>query len=352
MSIKNWTVTTQRVKKKSEGLSEYASYLVSQKHENHKNTEIYALFNSDHNKFLNDTINEVLDFDAKNKKGGRKVESFAQSFNFILPPPHKPTPEQWQKIARDIVETIHTELSISSDLTTFGRSCFINVHDQANPHLNMLIPRIFEGQRLADLDRKNVLAKVKLQFNKSVLKHCNIDHTHHKPLRVNTGKRKNAQHYAYDKAKEEAQNALKRISEAHCATDEALIAQGRNENALKELNNKELELNNREFALDNEKAKLVAEREKLSFFMRVFSEFKTNLSKWVESIRRDSSLDTMINRQELEKTANKIVESKAIDDENADLVISLIDEQTEKLEKDNFEVSKPLVRRRIKPKAS
>ena len=89
MSIKNWTVTTQRVKKKSEGLSEYASYLISQKHENHKNTEIYALFNSEHNKFLNDTINEVLDFDAKNKKGGRKVESFAQSFNFILPPPHK-----------------------------------------------------------------------------------------------------------------------------------------------------------------------------------------------------------------------------------------------------------------------
>ena len=82
--------------------------------------------------------------------------------------------------------------------------------------------------------------------------------------------------------------------------------------------------------------------------MRVFSEFKTNLSKWVESIRRDSSLDTMINRQELEKTANKIVESKAIDDENADLVISLIDEQTEKLEKDNFEVSKPEVRRRRK----
>ena len=40
MSIKNWTVTTQRVKKKSEGLSEYASYLVRQKHENHKNTEI------------------------------------------------------------------------------------------------------------------------------------------------------------------------------------------------------------------------------------------------------------------------------------------------------------------------
>jgi len=59
-----------------------------------------------------------------------------------------------------------------------------------------------------------------------------------------------------------------------------------------------------------------------------------------------------LNKEKLEKTANKIIESKAIDDENADLVISLIDEQTEKLEKENFEVSKPLVRRRIKPRAS
>lgn len=352
MSIKNWIVTTERVKNKSAGLSEYTSYLISSKHKNHKNTEIYSLFNSEHNKFITNTIKETIEFDAKNKKGGRKVESFAQSFNFILPPPHKPTPEQWQDIGFELLKTVHSELGIKSDFTKFARACFVNVHDQANPHINMLIPRIYNGERLADLDRKNVLAKVKLQFNKSVLKHCNIDHTQHNPLRVNVGRRKSAQGYAYEKAKEEAQNALKRISEAHCATDEALIAQGRNENALKELNNKELELNNREFALDNEKAKLVAEREKLSFFMRVFSEFKTNLSRWIESIRRDSSLDTMINRQELEKTANKIVESKDVDDENAELVVNLIDEQTKKLEKENFEVSKPLVRRRIKPRAS
>lgn len=345
MSIKNWTVTTQRVKKKSEGLSEYASYLISQKHENHKNTEIYALFNSEHNKFLNDTINEVLDFDAKNKKGGRKVESFAQSFNFILPPPHKPTPQQWQKIARDIVETIHTELSISSDLTTFGRSCFINVHDQANPHLNMLIPRIFEGQRLADLDRKNVLAKVKLQFNKSVLKHCNIDHTHHKPLRVNTGRRKSAQGYAYAKAKEEAQNALNRISDANIATAGADVAQKTAEIKIKAADNalKELEIESLELDL---------KKNRLTFFVRVFNEFRESLTKWAEGIRSELTLDTLVNRQDVERTANKIVESNAVDDENADLVVNLIDEQTEILEKENFEVSKPRVRRRKKPKAS
>ena len=54
----------------------------------------------------------------------------------------------------------------------------------------------------------------------------------------------------------------------------------------------------------------------------------------------------MINRQNLEKAANEIVENKSIDDESADLVVNLIDEQTESLEKDNFEVSKPQVRRR------
>lgn len=345
MSIKNWTVTTQRVKKKSEGLSEYASYLVSQKHENHKNTEIYALFNSEHNSFINNTIKETIEFDAKNKKGGRKVESFAQSFNFILPPPHKPTPQQWQKIARDIVETIHTELSISSDLTTFGRSCFINVHDQANPHLNMLIPRIFEGQRLADLDRKNVLAKVKLQFNKSVLKHCNIDHTHHKPLRVNTGRRKSAQGYAYAKAKEEAQNALNRISDANIATAGADVAQKTAEIKIKAADNalKELEIESLELDL---------KKNRLTFFVRVFNEFRESLTKWAEGIRSELTLDTLVNRQDVERTANKIVESNAVDDENADLVVNLIDEQTEILEKENFEVSKPRVRRRKKPKAS
>jgi hypothetical protein len=337
MSIKNWIVTTERVKNKSAGLSEYTSYLISSKHKNHKNTEIYGLFNSEHNKFITNTIKETIEFDAKNKKGGRKVESFAQSFNFILPPPHKPTPEQWQDIGFELLKTVHSELGIKSDFTKFARACFVNVHDQANPHINMLIPRIYNGERLADLDRKNLLAKVKLQFNKSVLEHCNIDHTQHNPLRVNMGRRKSAQGYAYTKAKEEAQNALKRIAEANIAVADADVAQKNAEVKIK--------------ALEVESIELDLKKTKLNFFIRAFKEFRLNLTNWVESIRNDSPLDTMINRGKLEKTANKIVESKAVDDENAELVINLIDEQTEKLEKANFKVSKPEVQRRNKPKA-
>ena len=111
MNIKNWTVTTQRIKNKGDGLAEYASYLVSQKHQNHRETNIIPISGS-FNSFVNNTIKETLEFDKNNKKGGRKVESYAQSFNFILPPPHKPTISQWENITKDLLVTLCNELNI------------------------------------------------------------------------------------------------------------------------------------------------------------------------------------------------------------------------------------------------
>jgi len=341
MSIKNWTVTTERVKNKDFGLSEYVSYLVSEKHKNHKNTTIYALFNSDANTFLNSTIQETILFDSKNKKGGRKVESFAQSFNFILPPPHQPTAEQWTKISKDLVNTIHKELEIKEDVNRFGRACFLNIHEQANPHLNLLVPRIFAGERLADLDRKNILAKLKLQFNQSVLKHCNIDHTHHKPLRVNVGRRKTAQRYEYDKAKEEAQNASKLVLEAQNSTAVSVLVQKEAQAKLKELEIKEIEL-------DNKKSKIMLEKEKLNFIVKAFNDFKSSLIKWVNSIRNDSMLDILINRQDVEEKANRITESDKSDESDILLVDNMIDAEVTELEKNGLEVTRPTYRRRNK----
>lgn len=338
MSIKNWTVTTQRIKNKSEGLSEYTSYLVSSKHENHKNTNIVQLFNMDYNRFLNNTINETIEFDSKNKKGGRKVESYAQSFNFILPPPHKPTPEQWKKIAVDLVNTIHKELNIKPEVKKFGNACFINVHDQANPHLNMLVPRIFEGERLADLDRKNVLAKLKLQFNQSVLKHCEIDHTHHNPLRVNTGRRKNKQRYEYDKAQKAVDTAVKATAEAQEAEKSASVR-------FKELEVKELQL-------ETEKLQLEKDKEKLSFFIRAFRKVKLDLINWYNSVKEDLYLETMVNRQEVEKSANSIINNNEVSDNDALLVETIVCEFVDKLEKEQEDFVKPEISsRRTKPKA-
>lgn len=340
MSIKNWTVTTQRVKNKSEGLSEYTSYLVSSKHENHKNTDVVQIFNLDYNKFLNNTIKETIEFDANNKKGGRKVESYAQSFNFILPKPHKPTHEQWKNIGKDLINVIHKELNIKSKVNDFGNACFVNLHDQSNPHLNMLVPRIYEGERLADLDRKNVLAKLKLEFNKSVLKHCEIDHTHHNPLRVNTGRRKNKQRYEYDEAKEVVDTAVKASAEAVEAKAQADLAQKQAALQIKEM--------------DLKLQKMEIESEKLSFFLRAFNKFKSNIIKWINSVNNDeSNLSINANRENMQDSANEIIDSDKVDDENAKLVESIVDQETKDLEKKNPGVVKPTIsRRRTKIKNS
>ena len=339
MSIKNWTVTTERVKNKSKGLSEYTSYLVSSKHENHKNTQILQIFNMDYNRFLNNTINETIEFDSKNKKGGRKVESYAQSFNFILPPPHKPTPEQWKKIGVDLVNTIHKELNIKADVNKFGKSCFMNLHDQKNPHLNMLVPRIFNNERLADLDRKNVLAKLKLQFNQSVMKHCEIDHTHHKPLRSNVGPRKSGQRFAYDKAKEEAESALKLISEAATAQAAVDLAKGEIASRLKELDKKDLEIE--------------VEKNRLGFLISAYTKFKNSIFSWVKSAREGLTLETMIHRKDLEDSANSIIESDFVSNKDAILVEQTVLREFEELEKDGIDTVKPEISSRLaKIKAS
>lgn len=339
MSIKNWTVTTERVKNKSEGLSEYSSYLVSSKHKNHKNTTIIPLFKIDYNNFLNKTILETMEFDAKNKKGGRKVESYAQSFNFILPPPHKPTKEQWENITKDLLVTLCNELNIK-EKTKFGNSCFMNIHDQSNPHLNLLVPRIFDGERLADLDRKNVLSKLKLQFNQSVMKHCEIDHTHHKPLRSNVGRRKSAQSYAYDKAKEEAENALKLIAEA--ATAQAAVDLAKTEIKVK------LE------ELDKIDKDLKIQNQRLGFLIHAYTKFKDTIFHWVDSARKGLTLETMVHRHELEKSANAIIDSKFVDDKDAFLVEQTVLNEFEALQNDKIDTVKPEIssRRLNRPKAS
>ncbi|CCD13660.1 unnamed protein product [Trypanosoma congolense IL3000] len=338
MSIKNWIVTTERVKNKSEGLSEYSSYLVSSKHKNHKNTTIIPLFKIDYNNFINKTILETIEFDSKNKKGGRKVESYAQSFNFILPPPHKPTISQWENITKDLLVTLCNELNIK-EKTKFGKSCFMNIHDQSNPHLNLLVPRIFDGERLADLDRKNVLAKLKLQFNQSVMKHCEIDHTKHKPLRSNNGPRKSAQRYAYDKAKEQAENALKLIAEAGEATKEVALAEGEIKVKLEELDKVEKELK--------------IQNQRLGFLINAYTKFKDTIFSWANSARKGLTLETMIHRQELEKNANAIIDSKFVSDKDAFLVEQTVLREFEELEKDGIETVKPEISSRLtKIKAS
>ena len=79
--IKNWTVISQRVKERQDGLVTYSKYLLDEKHKNHsKNETRIVSLHGKISEFVKNAICETLDFDMSNKKGGRKVESYAQSF--------------------------------------------------------------------------------------------------------------------------------------------------------------------------------------------------------------------------------------------------------------------------------
>ena len=190
MSLKNFTVTTQRVKGRSDGLIQYVNYLNNDKAPSHKNTEIINI-GVPYDKFLTSTIINTLDFDNNNKKGGRKVESLAQSFDFILPPKvGKPSTEQWKLICKDLLLKTKSTLEIEGGAMDFAKSCYSNIHNQENPHLNLLIPRIYNGKRLHALDQKKVLGELKKEFNRSVMQHCSIDYKAYKPDQQNVGKRR------------------------------------------------------------------------------------------------------------------------------------------------------------------
>lgn len=189
--IKNWTVTSQAVKNKTSGLIKYISYLNNPKAENHENTEIKNIFSSPNkaSNFISKCSQESISLDLKNAengKGGRPVDSYAVSFNFVLPKNTiRPTVAQWQAIAKDIYKVVKS--SVDGNLTQ--DHVFMNIHDQDNPHLNLVVSKIIDGKRERKIDQKAILSKMKLQFNKSVLDHCNFDYKDYVPQEHNLGAR-------------------------------------------------------------------------------------------------------------------------------------------------------------------
>jgi len=140
MTIKNWFVRSERIKDKHGGLIKYGKYLVNMEHANHKNTESIIHVYGNIENFIRTCSNEAVSLDLENsqKKGGRPVQSYAQSFVFSLPPSVvKPTPDEWKSITSDILKELAKKLDI--DINDFKGRVFANVHDQDNPHLNLVV---------------------------------------------------------------------------------------------------------------------------------------------------------------------------------------------------------------------
>lgn len=190
--IKNWTVTSMAVKGKTSGLIKYINYLNNPNEESHirKNTQIINIFNKNkESAFIKKCCEEAITLDMANQEknlGGRPVESYAVSFDLVLPKNTiRPTTDQWKSIAKDIYKTIAGR----TDGKLTQEHVYMNIHDQDNPHLNVVVSKILDGKRERKIDQKAMLNAIKMQFNKSVLEHCNFDYRDYIPVNENLGKR-------------------------------------------------------------------------------------------------------------------------------------------------------------------
>lgn len=201
-TIKNWTVVTERVKDKANGLQTYQSYLNAVNHKNHKNTEIIPITDNGAEFFAYASKNAMqrdLDIE-KARKGGRKIESYAQGFNLTLPHEFQPTANQWKMIFLKVRNELKEHLEI--DNTCF----YANVHkeNKKNSHLNILISRCHNAKVIEKLDQKNTIVKIKDSFTQAVLDICEISPSmYQKKSNKKTSKRLSRNAYQYKLKREE-----------------------------------------------------------------------------------------------------------------------------------------------------
>ena len=346
MSIKNFVVITQRVKDKSDGLIGYVNYLRNENTPSHKDTNILALPRANADEFLKKTIINTVNFDNNNKKGGRKVESYAQSFDFVLPPTvGNPTIDQWKLIYRDVLKTAKTTLGLEAEnLNVFADHCFANIHDQKNPHMNLLIPRIYKDQRLEKLDQKRLLGDLKKSFNAAVLLHCDIDYSKYKPQQQNTGKRRKKWQYEQEqsiKAKEELTNERLLLSQ------ETLVSSQVKDNAETTI------IAAQEATAKARQATAVAQRAEqeakqaiglLAEMRNLFNNFKESLSGWINGIKTNDPLLEELSRNDTIESVEKIQSHKDYGDSIEEVVFSAIEQAETETKKPD--ISKNVSRRR------
>ena len=315
--IKNWTVISQRVKERQDGLVTYSKYLLDEKHKNHSKNETRIVpLHGKMNEFVKSSICETLDFDMSNKKGGRKVESYAQSFVLSLPDTvQKPTDEQWKRISGDIIRAAHKHLKPDEPVNDFGRKCFSNLHDQDNPHMNLLIPRIYKGERLDKLDKKGMILAMKQAFNASVMKHCNINYDNFKPEKPGRGKRMLEWQLEQQAAREEQEKSIQLRQEA------TLVAQSAAAQLLVAHKAKALSETSR---IEAEKATAQAHQAKaeavqaitlLGEMKSLFNQFKTSLQDWIKGIKTDDVLLEELSHSEAVTTAETMQKHPIYDQE-------------------------------------
>ena len=214
MAIKNWTVRTKSVTGGSGGVAAYGRYLEDPNHRNHRGkTEAITAVSGDWRRLTAEQTLRASQRTANTQargKGGRPIETLAQSFVVSLPAELRPTRKQWLAIARDVLRAIQSKLPVDQAIAGAG-DVFVNAHENTkNPHLNILIGKLAEnGEIRKRVTQKAVLSAVKNAVNAAVFRELGADHAEYVPQRSGL---RNMEKWQYEQ--ELAKMAIQRAHEA------------------------------------------------------------------------------------------------------------------------------------------
>ena len=182
MAIKNWTVRAAGVTGGTRGLTAYGKYLEDPNHRNHRDkTEAIIPIQGNWKQLVVRQTVLMTNRNLNKPKGGRPVETLAQSFVVSLPPDLRPTPEQWAKIAAGAILGLSRGLPEGQELER--ADIFANVHDNPNnPHLNIVVGKLTaSGEIRKGITQKAALHRMKMAVNEAVLRVMGVSNEQYEP---------------------------------------------------------------------------------------------------------------------------------------------------------------------------
>lgn len=178
MGIKHFLVKVKNIKFKDKGLKNLIKYLIDKKR--HPNGIInFNQFDSE-TFFLN--VCKSIEGNEKKKllngKGGRKIESYGDSYVFSFPPSLKDklTEEKIKKITPKLINKLYNlfnQLSEENgnekiDLKTFLKYIFVNIHTDQHTHINIVFSRIFQTKENIYLSNRVTNRKKFIELSKHI----------------------------------------------------------------------------------------------------------------------------------------------------------------------------------------
>jgi len=170
MSIKNlgtYYCSIENIEKRD--LKQYMNYLLSEKHENHEDTEI--LGNTMNNEEIEQYLlrsDKYIDTNINNNTRGVKLKVSEKSLVLTIPPSYNASREDCLFIQEEMFLFINNEYR--NNQSDRSEDIFSNIHYQDNPHINFTLPYLDKnGKTLRFVKSKTAFfKKIAKQFTKVV----------------------------------------------------------------------------------------------------------------------------------------------------------------------------------------